>query len=124
MISFIMLRGMDFIGLYRGIMRYPMIPYVLCDQATMQNRKDRYYASEYPEMKQLRERLMPHFSRRFINSVLCEMIDTYQYHVASFTNENTLYRVIDRETLEPYVKRATEAIPDVYRKGLAPCERV
>lgn len=117
--SFIMLRGMDFMELYHGIMQYPKIPYTLCAQEEMRSRTDRYFAVKKEAMKQLEKRLLMHFSRRFAHDVLHELIDVYQYHCTAFTREAMIYRVFAREEIKGLIDAAIRVIPDQHRKGLS-----
>ncbi len=120
--SFIMLRGMNFMELYRGIMQYPEIPYTLCCEEEMRSRTQRYYAAKKEALKPLENHLLTHFSRRFVRGVVHELIDVYQYHTGSFTYEDMIYRVFAKEEIAPLLEEAIQAIPDQYRKGLSLAE--
>ncbi len=116
-IAFIMLRGLDFISTYQGIRSYPQYYYDDFSEAQLRKHKDRYFAKQLPELKELTRYLRTVFSRKLIHTILEELIDTYQYHDKDFTYTETIQRVFDPAESMKKLANAIAALPDIYRKG-------
>lgn len=116
-VSFIILRGLDFMNTYKGITAYPNLSYKSCDKTEMLLRKDRYFALNLPSMLVLKDFLLTSFSRRFTQTILQELIDAYQYHTCDLTFEPTIYRVYGETKSRQYLEQAITALPDIYFKA-------
>lgn len=116
-ISFIMLRGLDFISTYQGIRCYAQYYYDEISEAKLRKRCDRYFARQLPEVKALASYLQAVFSRKLIRSIICELIDTYQYHERDFSYTTMIQRVFDPAESAAKLAAAIAALPDIYRKG-------
>lgn len=114
---FIILRGLDFMKTYHGITAYPHLLYEFKDESEIKRRSERYFASEFDALIELRRFLLQSFSRRFTKTILQELIDAYQYHVCDFTFEETILRVFDQELSKKLIEKAITALPDIYLKS-------
>lgn len=115
--AFIMLRGLDFILTYQGIRRYSQYYYDEISESQVRQRRDRYYARHLPEVKALAQYLRPSFSRKFIRTIIEELIDAYQYHEREFQFTAMIQRVFDPQAAAAKITAAKMALPDIYRKG-------
>lgn len=118
-LSFIMLRGLDFQKVTKGLRRFPEYTYELCDEMEMRRRKDRYFQKDLPEFEVLNAQLRKHFSRHFVADNTIEMIEAYQYHTTHHKKEHMILRVFEETKMRPYLEAVKAALLDVYRKGHA-----
>lgn len=70
-----------------------------------------------PEIEVLQELLLKRFSWHFVKAYFCQFIDTYQYHITEFTEENIIFRIFDQAMIAPYIEAVKAVLPDIYRKG-------
>lgn len=118
--AFILLRGLEFVPTYQGICRFPQYEYELIEEATLIQRKDRYYAQQLPKLQELTRYLRTAFSRKLVKAIITEFIDAYQYHVRQFPFMTMMQRVFDADELTRQLNEARQCLPDIYRKGHAP----
>lgn len=116
-VSFILLRGLDFMSTYKGITAHPSISYKRFDSEEIISRSKRYFALEQGAVVELRNFMLQSFSRKFTQTILQELIDAYQYHACDFTFEDTMIRVFDKTKTSQYLEKAITALPDIYLKA-------